>query len=623
MRPGQSRLVERLWPVAAAAMAGALAGCQASDYRQQADQVVDRIIADAQSEAAGRTEPFTVERPADTLRRRLFVFQSLPFSSEASLGSDVLSPVPFWPETDYPRREDRAGAAVEAPGSQRPVTLTLLQSLQVAARNSRQYQSRKEDVFIAALELDLERDAFRLTYAGLIENLFDSDSRTEPTVINMANSTEQGFTWRLKNGATLASRIIFDLSNLLRQDRVSSYGVFADASITVPLLSGSGEHIVAEPLTQAERNVVYALQQFERFKRTFAVEVASSYFNVLQQQDRVDNDRANYDNLRKSVERLAELAKAGRRSRIEVDQARQDELRGRDRWIASRRAYGRGLDDFKVTLGLPTDARLELDRRALQRLSAGGQAYLADLTTRPVGATTMPAKETYTLLEPGRRGVGPLELAEDHAISLALQHRMDLRVAEGRVIDAQRAVVVAADALRTGATFAATWTGGERRGIGQAGSPNGHLRFEASQYQLALDVDLPWEKTAERNAYRISLIDLERAVRDVQDTEDRIKADVREALRKLLQARESYRIQSEAVKLAIRRVESTNLFLEAGRAEARDLLEAQESLVTAQNNLTAALVDYRVAELEIQRDMGVLDVDSKGLWREYDPNKPR
>ncbi|MGB2823773.1 MAG: TolC family protein, partial [Phycisphaerae bacterium] len=67
------------------------------------------------------------------------------------------------------------------------------------------------------------------------------------------------------------------------------------------------------------------------------------------------------------------------------------------------------------------------------------------------------------------------------------------------------------------------------------------------------------------------------------------------------------------------RVTSTDLFLEAGRAAIRDVLEAQEALVQAQNSLTAALVAYRIAELELQRDMGVLEVNEKGLWREYRP----
>ena len=85
--------------------------------------------------------------------------------------------------------------------------------------------------------------------------------------------------------------------------------------------------------------------------------------------------------------------------------------------------------------------------------------------------------------------------------------------------------------------------------------------------------------------------------------------------------RESLLIQARSVKLAQKRVESTNLFLEAGRAQIRDLLEAQEALLSAQNALTAAIINYRVAELQLQRDMGVLKISEKGLWQEYSPGE--
>ena len=130
---------------------------------------------------------------------------------------------------------------------------------------------------------------------------------------------------------------------------------------------------------------------------------------------------------------------------------------------------------------------------------------------------------------------------------------------------------------------------------------------------------MPLERTFERNAYRNSFILLERAVRNVQDLEDDIKLDVRDALRSLLQARESTKIQAQAIQVASKRVASTKMFMDAGEAEVRDYLEAQEDLIDAQNNLTSALVGYRVAELELQRDMGLLQVNGKGLWREYRP----
>ena len=137
---------------------------------------------------------------------------------------------------------------------------------------------------------------------------------------------------------------------------------------------------------------------------------------------------------------------------------------------------------------------------------------------------------------------------------------------------------------------------------------------------MLLGIDLPFERTAERNSYRNTLIAYERTVRDLQEAEDNVKFDVRNVLRSLLEARETIRIQAEAVRVAQRRVDSTDLFLQAGRAEIRDLLEAQNSLNSAQDALTSAVVNYRIGELRLQRDLGVLEVQNNGLWVEFDPD---
>ena len=134
-----------------------------------------------------------------------------------------------------------------------------------------------------------------------------------------------------------------------------------------------------------------------------------------------------------------------------------------------------------------------------------------------------------------------------------------------------------------------------------------------------MTLDLPFERTAERNAFRNSLIALEQSIRQMQESEDQVKLDVRNRMRDLAETWERIKIQTQAVEVAKRRVASTNLFLEAGRVQMRDLLEAQEALVQTKNSLAGALVDYRVAELELQRDMGVLAVNEKGLYQEFDP----
>jgi hypothetical protein len=67
------------------------------------------------------------------------------------------------------------------------------------------------------------------------------------------------------------------------------------------------------------------------------------------------------------------------------------------------------------------------------------------------------------------------------------------------------------------------------------------------------------------------------------------------------------------VTLAERRIESTRLNQQAGRAETRDILEAQEALRQANNALISARVDYHLARLSLWRDMELLRVDENGV----------
>ena len=617
-----SRLSIHLTLVLLIAGLAGLNGCQtAQQWRTEADDVADDIITAGQKDAYGHTEPFTIDRPSDTLRRRLLTEQELAMSAGASLGSSQLKPIAHWPDDDYlNRRRPEWSDIVEVHGG-RPVEISLTQALQIAARNSRDYQTEKENVFRTALALDLQRNEFRNTYFGAIASSFDNDFSGDDLVSEVRATGTIGLERKFKNGISVSTRLGIDLVQLLTQDGSTDLGLLADISVTIPLLAGSGEHIVTEPLIQAERNVLYALWDFDRFRRSFAVRIASSYLSVLQQLDRVANAESNYRSLITSQQRSIALAEAGRLSEVGVDQVRQDVLRARNSWIIAREQFARQLDNLKITLGLPTDAKIELDHGELQRLAESGRTALG-LLDEAMPAEFREVDGQIVILEPSTKAVGPLELPEDRLVRLAFTNRRDLMVTPAGIDDALRDVVVKADALRPGLTVRGGASVGERRDASTLTAVYlDQLRFEDGRYTLSVDFDFPWDKVPERNAYRNALIDLERQVRSLQSLEDQIKLDVRDGLRALREARESYRIQAKAVSVAQRRVDSTDLFLQAGRAQVRDLLDAQESLNSAKNALTAALVSYRVSELELQRDMGVLEVNENGLWTEYRPRE--
>jgi len=127
------------------------------------------------------------------------------------------------------------------------------------------------------------------------------------------------------------------------------------------------------------------------------------------------------------------------------------------------------------------------------------------------------------------------------------------------------------------------------------------------------------DRKAERNAYRESLISLTQRRRAYMEDRDQVIFDVRQTYRDLREAAAQYEIRQMSLKLAEQRVESTAMLLQAGRAITRDLLEAQRSLLQAQNSRTSALVRYTIANLEFYRDLGILEVRPDGLWNEVTP----
>jgi outer membrane protein TolC len=539
------------------ALAFAGAGCRSvSSHLERADRSAHAHIEDAR-ERAGLAGPAPAwMRAEDRLRLRLIERNLLP--PEAASPADPAA----------------------TPEGEAPWRLTLADALRAGAGNSREYQDARDRVFRAALKLDTESDAFRTSFEGLLSGGWEDQRASGQRGVTGGAQIGAQRAW--ETGVVVASRLTLDVVKLLTLDRSSAYGLAWDASITVPLLRGAGREIVRERLTQAERELVYALWEFERFKRRHAVAVGQSYLRAIELQRQLLNFEENARSLAAVAERARELTRAGRLSEVQVSQAEQDELRARERRNRARNEVEQALDRFKFDLGLPVDARVVLVEAELDRLPQPSEA-------------------------------GPAA-AEADWVARALAARLDLTAARYRLEDAARAIRIAEDALRMGLNFKGTAAaGGRRSGLSSATDDNITLRLDEGLFGASLSSDLPWNRVPQRNALRERLVDLESARRTIEQREDEIKLELRGGIRRLDDARDSYEIQQISLRLAQRRVENTRLQLQAGRAEMRDLLEAQESLLGAQNGVLSALIAYRVAEWTLLRDTEQLTVTEEGL----------
>ncbi len=453
--------------------------------------------------------------------------------------------------------------------------ISLAEAIAIATAKNRDYLRQKEQLYLSALDLTLARHRFARQWFGTIDAGYARDSSDE----DIGYDAETGFDQLLADGARISTSIAIDWARFLTGDPRTSLGSVLSASVTQPLLRGSGRKVVQENLTQAERNALYQIRSFNRYRKTFVVSIVDDYFRVLQQRDAVTNARNSYESKVKLRERLEMEANEGVTPQFQVDQAEQSELLARDSLTRAQQRYEQQLDAFKIRLSLPTDAEIELDQNELKAMAEIG------------------------IIEP--------DYELETAIETALTQRLDLANSRGAVEDAERKVIVAADNL-----------GVELNLIGSANTGSTpetkfqRLQFHEGSYSLGLESDLPLDRKAERNAYREALITLEQKRRDYDNNVDGVKLDVRDAYRKLIEEAESYRTQQKALDLARARVSVAPILWEAGRMNARDYLESQDDLLQAQNNVTSALVSHAIAKLNFFRDIGILQVRPDGMWEE-------
>lgn len=561
-----------------------LNGCMsAQEHRIKVDEAAKRILEEKKVFLGFEYEDLTIEKPSSTLRKKLLISQDLSVSGEFSYGLEYAVKPDNWPEDNYPlgKTPEKNKTAKKSI----PIILSIQQALAAGAANSPEYQEYKEEIFKAALNLNLERHLFKSRLTSIGESEISSDTRGAETISGIETSLGTTVEKQFKNSVDFTAGLAVDLVKLLTQARGSSYGISFDSSISIPLLRGSGKHIRMEPLTLAERQVANRIYEFKRFQRIFTVDIIRRYLNILEQYKRTQNYYENYKSLGVAVKKSESLKNAGRIIEIDLDRAVQDHLTAEEKWLFSIKQSKNSLDNFKVLLGIPPDAEVELNKKDLDKVS--------DLFL-----TRLQKNAEFTLYTPSDE----LEL-----IQAALKQRLDLKVAIAEMEDAQRNIIILADALGAELTLLGSASIGESRSLDSANQENAKISTGKGLYSAFLTVDLPFERTSERTAYRNGYIALERSVRRVQILEDEIKRSVREKLRELKESEERLKIQYKALRLAEKRIKSTSLFFEAGRAELKDILDARASLLESQNSLSGAAIDFVSAKLELLRDVGLID----------------
>lgn len=206
----------------------------------------------------------------------------------------------------------------------------------------------------------------------------------------------------------------------------------------------------------------------------------------------------------------------------------------------------------------------------------------------------------------------PVELEEDLALEVARENRLDWMNARTALVDQWRKIEIAANALKTDLQL----TANARSNLENAKAN--------SSLSLGISVDAPLDRRAERNAYVETLISYDRARRSYIMYEDSVHRNIRLLVRSIEVAQLNFELRRISVLVAMNRVDQTNLQLlqppkpgqnsQFGDSFARDLIDALNSLLSAQNNFVESWIAFEASRMGTEISLGIFQLDGAGIW---------
>lgn len=207
----------------------------------------------------------------------------------------------------------------------------------------------------------------------------------------------------------------------------------------------------------------------------------------------------------------------------------------------------------------------------------------------------------------------------DEAVEIAIENRLDLMNTRAQVVDARRQLEITANRLE--AILDVRAEGDVRNATGRENPFD--LRGTRSSYRIGVAFSAPLDRQAERNDYRASQIALQRARRAYTLQEDEVKFQIRQSWRQLQVLRENFEVSRQALRFAAAQLdqaaESALEPLRSGQSrgagsQGLNLLNALNAVLNAQNDVIGNWVAHESARLNLYRDMGIMNVDDRGLW---------
>ncbi len=247
------------------------------------------------------------------------------------------------------------------------IEVTPESAIELSLIHNRDYQTQFEQIYLNALSLSGNRFEFSTQWHGGAGADYRAAGIPPNNSSLLTLSDRFGFQRQFARGGQFATNLANSMSWQFADGQFSSAGGSIVAALTLPLLRGACRYVRLEGLIQAERDLLYQVRGFARFRRQFYFDVLSSYYNLLGQVQSIRNTKINLDSLELNLLEHQELLSRKMVSQIQVDQVFQQYQSGRLSLLSAEQSLADSYDRFKFQLGLPTWAKMNIDEKLLQQ----------------------------------------------------------------------------------------------------------------------------------------------------------------------------------------------------------------------------------------------------------------
>lgn len=515
----------------------AIMGCSPEEYARQADLSVEEILPGMEQKVLGDREE-TVQYPK--------------MKKEEA------------PSPEGEPREERK------PADEKPTVLNLKETLGVAFQTNRGFITDKENLYLTTLNLVGTRHTFSPNLSAVLSHIFsDATGSSNDQVTSLGVGVSQNFTW----GGSLDVTGDTQYQNNRDLTDPKTFSSSLGVTLSQPLLQGAGYEVAADSLIQAERNLVYEIREFELRRQDLAIDVARRYYDLVRRIRSLENREKNIKKQEFSRRKAEALFNVGKGNELDVLLARRSELASMNELNTERQGLEEALDEFKVFLGLPISAKLDI----------------------------VPTEPEFIAVD----------YDIESSVEVAFKNRLDYLTREEQLEDSARQVRIAKNGLLPNLNLDFSYALSS-----ETEASYFNQKMDQASYSAGLSLEIPLDRVQERNNFRRAQISHDQTLRSFDEFEDNFFIEIERAFRSLKRLEKNLELTRQQIADEEKSSRIAELRFERGEIRNRDLVEARDSLLEVQNNLIDQKVQYELARLELLKSLGILFIDDNGMWKE-------